>query len=200
MFSSRPDKDYKLITLPQNGQRQKIEVVEFFSTRVRIAPISSRVDDLKRKPRMRTSAWSPWSSRKGRRLPSSSTPWKPWAEKMHRKVYDAIRKENQQLFTDQAVIDWAAKQGLDKAKFEQIYNSFGVDTKVQRSVAMGRAYGVQFTPAIAVGGKYWTGPSMVVNANGNADLPLFFNMVDQLIAMERGKSAATTGSPAKKKG
>jgi hypothetical protein len=41
---------------------------------------------------------------------------------------------------------------------------------------------------------------MVVNANGNADLPLFFNMVDQLIAMERGKSAATTGSPAKKKG
>ena len=200
------DKDYKLITPPQKTDSgKKVEVVEFFSYACpHCADFQPALDDwLKRKPKDADFRMVPMVFKESWKAPAKlfyTLEAMGALEKMHRKVYDAIHKENQQLFTDQAVIDWAAKQGLDKAKFEQIYNSFGIDTKVQRSVTMGRAYGVQFTPAIAVGGKYWTGPSMVVNANGNADLPLFFNMVDQLIAMERGKSAATTGSPAKKKG
>ena len=190
---------------PVDAPAGKVEVVEFFSYACpHCADFQPALDDwLKRKPKDADFRMIPMVFKESWKAPAKlfyTLEAMGALEKMHRKVYDAIHKENQQLFTDQAVIDWAAKQGLDKAKFEQIYNSFGIDTKVQRSVAMGRAYGVQFTPAIAVAGKYWTGPSMVVNANGNADLPLFFNMVDQLIAMERGKSAATTGSPARKKG
>jgi thiol:disulfide interchange protein DsbA len=118
-------------------------------------------------------------------------------ERYHMKVYDAIHRQNQQLFTDQAVTDWAVKQGIDKTKFEQIYQSFGIDTKVQRAAAMGRTYGVQFTPSVAVNGKYWTGPSMVMSPNGGLDIPRFFEVVDRLVAMERGKPAAA-GSTKKK--
>ena len=110
------------------------------------------------------------------------------------KVFEAIHKQNQALFTDQAVIDWVVKQGMDKTKFEQVYNSFGIDAKVQRAAAMGRAYGVQFTPSIAVNGKYWTGPSMVTNPNGGLDIPRFFEVVEMLVSMERGKPAATSAT------
>ena len=198
------DKDYKLVTPPQKPESGKnIEVVEFFSY---ACPHCADFDPdlqvwLKRKPKDAEFRMVPMVFRESWKAPAKlfyTLEAMGAVEKLHRKVYDAIHKENQQLFTDQAVIDWAAKQGLDKAKFEQLYNSFGIDAKVQRAVAMGRAYGVQFTPAMAVGGRYWTGPSMVVNASGAADLPRFFQVVDQLIAMERGKPAAA--SAGKKKG
>ena len=114
-------------------------------------------------------------------------------------MFQAIHVGHNPTNKEDLILDWAGQQGLDKAKFEQLYNSFGIDTKVQRGVAMGRAYGVQFTPAIAVEGKYWTGPSMVLNANGGADLPRFFQVVDQLIGMERGKHAAAAGGTGNKK-
>jgi len=149
------DKDYKLITPPQKTDSgKKVEVVEFFSYACpHCADFQPALDDwLKRKPKDADFRMVPMVFKESWKAPAKlfyTLEAMGALEKMHRKVYDAIHKENQQLFTDQAVIDWAAKQGLDKAKFEQIYNSFGIDTKVQRSVTMGRAYGVQFTPAIA---------------------------------------------------
>jgi thiol:disulfide interchange protein DsbA len=199
------DKDYKLITPPQKPESgKKIEVIEFFSYACpHCADFQPALDDwLKRKPKDAEFRMVPMVFKESWKAPAKlfyTLEAMGVLDKMHRKVYDAIHKENQQLFTDQAVIDWAAKQGLDKAKFEQLYNSFGIDTKVQRGVAMGRAYGVQFTPAIAVEGKYWTGPSMVLNANGGADLSRFFQVVDQLIGMERGKHAAAAGGTGNKK-
>ena len=135
------------------------------------------------------------SATTGSRWPSSTTRWRRWAllDKYHVKVFEAIHKDRaSSCSTDQAVIKWAAKQGIDAGKFDQVYNSFGIDAKVQRAVAMGRAYGVQFTPALAVNGKYLTGPSMVTSPDGGLDMPRFFEVVDQLIVMERGKRAATT--------
>ena len=197
------DKEYKLITPPQRTESgKKIEVIEFFSYACpHCADFEPSLQDwVKRKPKDVEYRAVPMVFRDA---------WRPLAklyftleqmglvDRYHMKVFDAIHKQNQQLFTDQAVVDWAAKQGVDKAKFEQIYNSFGIDTKVQRAAAMGRAYGVQFTPSIAVNGKYWTGPSMVAGASGGLDLLRFFDVVDRLIAMERGKPAAA-GSTKKK--
>jgi hypothetical protein len=39
---------------------------------------------------------------------------------------------------------------------------------------------------------------MVISPNGGLDMPRFFEVVDQLVAMERGKPAAAGGT--KKKG
>lgn len=197
------DKEYKLINPPQKTETgKKIEVIEFFSYACpHCADFEPLMQDwLKRKPKDVDYRAVPMVFREN---------WKPLAklyftlelmgvvDKYHMKVYDAIHKQSQQLFSDQAITDWVLKQGIDKAKFEQVYNSFGVDAKVQRAAAMGRAYGVQFTPSIAVNGKYWTGPSMVISASGGLDVPRFFEVVDQLVAMERGKPAVV-GAPKKK--
>jgi thiol:disulfide interchange protein DsbA len=197
------DKEYKVINPPQKTESGKqIEVTEFFSYACpHCADFEPFLQDwVKRKPKDVAFRMVPVVFRDS---------WKPLAklfytleamgalERHHMAVFDAIHKQNQALFTDQAVIDWAAKQGLDKNRFAQTYNSFGVDAKVQRSVAMGRAYGVQFTPSMAVNGKYWTGPSMV-SSGGGLDMGRFFAVVDQLIAMERGKPAAAAASVRKK--
>jgi thiol:disulfide interchange protein DsbA len=188
------DREYKLISPPQKTDSGKqIEVVEFFSYACpHCADFEPFLQD--------------WVKRRPKDVAFRSVPlvfrdsWKPLAklfysleamgvlERYHQRVFDAIHKQNQTLFTDQAVIDWAVKQGLDKAKFEQTYNSFGVDAKVQRAMAMGRAYGVQFTPAMAVAGKYWTGPSMAQGPGGGVDVGRFFAVVDHLIGLERAKA------------
>jgi thiol:disulfide interchange protein DsbA len=191
------DKEYKLINPPQKTESGKqIEVVEFFSY---ACPHCSDFE-----PYLQS-----WERRKPKDVAFRMVPmvfrdsWRPLAklfytleamgvlDKYHQAVFDSIHKQKQELFTDPAVIDWAVKQGMDKAKFEQVYNSFGIDAKVQRGVAMGKAYGVQFTPAMAVNGKYWTGPSMVASA-GSLDMNRFFSVVDELIAMERGPAAPKT--------
>lgn len=189
-------KEYKLITPAQKPEAgKKIEVVEFFSY---ACPHCAEFEPtlqawLKHKPKDVEYKMVPLVFREQ---------WKPPAklyytleamglvDKYHQRVYDSIHKENKELFTDQAVKDWAKGVGIDAAKFNQVYDSFGIDAKMQNSVTMGKAYGVQFTPAIAVNGKYWTGPSMVVNPDGGLDYSRFFNVVDQLIDMERGKPAS----------
>jgi thiol:disulfide interchange protein DsbA len=198
-FGQQPpvrDKEYKLINPPQKTESgNKIEVVEFFSYAcghcAHFEPVLQ--DWIKSKPKDVEVRMVPMVFRDN---------WKPLAKlyysleamgvlkQHHQAVYDAIHKQNQALSTDSAIIDWAAKRGLAKPKFEQVYNSFGVEAKVQRAISMGRAYGVQFTPSMAINGKYWTGPSMVVDPSGAPDIGRYLQVLEQLIAMERGRSAA----------
>jgi thiol:disulfide interchange protein DsbA len=197
------DKDYKLISPVQKpADPKKIEVLEFFSYACpHCAEFEPALQDwLKRKPKDVEFRMVPMVFRES---------WKPLAklyytleamgelERVHQKVFDAIHKESQQLFDDQAVAKFAAAQGLDATKFGQIYNSFGMDAKVQRAVALSKAYGVMFTPSLAVNGKYYTGPSMTAG-NGAVDYNRFFQVLDQLIAMERGKPAAAPAGGKKK--
>ena len=197
------DKEYKLINPPQKpANPKKIEVIEFFSYACpHCADFEAPLQDwLKRKPKDVDYKAVPVVFRDS---------WKPLAklyytldtmgllDKYHDKVFAAIHKEGQQLFDDEAIIKWAGQQGIDADKFTQIYNSFGVDAKVQRAMAMGRAYGVQFTPSLAVNGKYYTGPSMVTGPAGGVDILRFFGVVDQLIGMERKRAAAPAAGKAK---
>ena len=198
-----PDKEFKLISPPQKpANPKKIEVIEFFSYACpHCADFDAPLQD--------------WLKRKPKDVDYKAVPvvfrdtWKPLAklyytletmgllDKYHDKVFDAIHKGGQQLFDDQAIIKWAGQQGIDADKFAQIYNSFGVDAKVQRAMATGRAYGVQFTPSLAVNGKYYTGPSMVTAAGGGVDMLRFFGVVDQLIGMERKRAVAPAAGKAK---
>jgi thiol:disulfide interchange protein DsbA len=52
-----------------------------------------------------------------------------------------------------------AAQGVDRAKFESVYDSFGVVSKSGRADQLVSAYKVQGTPSIAVGGRFITSPS-----------------------------------------
>ena len=52
------------------------------------------------------------------------------------------------------------KNGVDRKRFEEEYNSFSVDSMVRKAKKKQAAYKIQGVPSIAVNGKYLTSGSM----------------------------------------
>lgn len=77
----------------------------------------------------------------------------------HQKVFDAMHVEHQRLASDDEVFDWAAKNGIDRARFIDTYRSFGIQARLRRSNSMMDAYQVQFWPMIVIDGRWQTSPS-----------------------------------------
>ena len=124
---------------------------------------------------------------------------------MHKKVFNAIHVQRQSVDKDATILDFAVKQGLDKAKFADAYNSFGVQSKVNRATQLQNAYKVEGVPMIAVDGRFVTAPSIVGKAMGNVpEAELFaatLQVVDALIvkaAAEKNKTAAPPAQAKKK--
>jgi thiol:disulfide interchange protein DsbA len=78
---------------------------------------------------------------------------------LHGKVFNAIHEEKKRLFTKPDIVAWVAAQGVDRAKFESVYDSFGVVSKSGRADQLVTVYKVQGTPSMAVGGRFLTSPS-----------------------------------------
>src|ERR1700754_2042076 len=53
-----------------------------------------------------------------------------------------------------AIAAWVEKNGLDKKKFVDTFNSFSVQSKVNRGNQLAQAYGVTGVPELGVGGRY----------------------------------------------
>jgi thiol:disulfide interchange protein DsbA len=81
-------------------------------------------------------------------------------EKLHTKVFAAIHGEKQNLATGEAITEWVGRQGVDKAKFVEQYNSFSVVTKAGRASKLQNAYKVEGVPALGVAGRFYTDGSM----------------------------------------
>jgi len=77
-------------------------------------------------------------------------------EELHKKVFYAIHVEKQVLNTLPVIAEWVEKQGIDKAKFTEAYNSFPVATKTRKATLLQDAYRVDGVPALGVAGKYYT--------------------------------------------
>ena len=84
-------------------------------------------------------------------------------EELHKKVFYAIHVEKQALNTADLVAAWAEKQGLNKAKFVEMYNSFSVSTKTRKATQLQDSYQVDGVPALGVGGRYFTSGSLAKN-------------------------------------
>ncbi len=80
-------------------------------------------------------------------------------EQYHQKAFDAIHIEHNRLATEEAAFDWAQKAGIDRAKFIDAWNSFGVQAKLRRANAMMAAYRVDQWPMVAIDGRFMTSPS-----------------------------------------
>ena len=78
-----------------------------------------------------------------------------------------IRDRRQPLDTDKQIADFIAKQGVDTKKFAETYNSFGIQSKVQRATQLQAAYKVDGVPMIAIDGRYITSPSIIGASLGN---------------------------------
>lgn len=86
-------------------------------------------------------------------------------EALHAQVMHTWHVERKRLASDKDNLDWALKNGLDKAAFEGAYQSFGVQTRLKNLPRLAASYQVDSTPTLIVGGRYLTNPSMVAGAN-----------------------------------
>jgi thiol:disulfide interchange protein DsbA len=99
--------------------------------------------------------------------------------RLHGKVFDAYHIENLNL-NDPAVLgDWIAKQGVDRKKFESIYNSFSTQSKVMKGARLATAYGITGVPAFIIDGKYATSMALARSE------PRLFEILDELIEKAR---------------
>jgi hypothetical protein len=74
---------------------------------------------------------------------------------MQPKVFNAIHAQRQNVNGDANIIAWATANGLDGAKFKEVFTSFGVASKAKRASQMTDAYKVAGVPAMAVAGRWY---------------------------------------------
>lgn len=103
-------------------------------------------------------------------------------ERLIEQVFDTIHDERNNLASEAAVLAWAKDKGLDGEQFQKTYRSFGVKTAMSKAERQINDYGVDSVPALAVGGRYYTAPSMA-GSNANA-----MRVVDALIQKVRSET------------
>ncbi|MFM9880337.1 MAG: thiol:disulfide interchange protein DsbA/DsbL [Burkholderiaceae bacterium] len=84
-------------------------------------------------------------------------------DELHRKVFYAIHVEKIQLNKEELILAWMQKQGVDKAKFSEIYNSFGVNAKASKAKQLQDAYKVSGVPAMGIAGRFYTDGQLAQN-------------------------------------
>ena len=104
------------------------------------------------------------------------------------KIFNAIHQEHLSLDTPDSMAAFLAKQGLDKAKFLGVYNSFSVQSKCMQAVKLSEAYHIDGVPSIGVGGRFLTSPSIAgQGAPENMALQQGVVVADYLIGRIRSK-------------
>jgi protein dithiol oxidoreductase (disulfide-forming) len=82
------------------------------------------------------------------------------ADELHKKVFYAIHVEKRALNTQASIGEWLATQGVDRAKFDEIYSSFAVQTKATRATKLQNDYKVSGVPALGIAGRFYTDGSL----------------------------------------
>lgn len=81
-------------------------------------------------------------------------------DKLHDKVYEAIHTDKVDLTKDEVLFNWIAKQGIDRQKFIDAYNSFSVQNQVAKSTQISKDYNLSGVPTVVVDGRYLTSGRM----------------------------------------
>jgi thiol:disulfide interchange protein DsbA len=102
-------------------------------------------------------------------------------EELHNKVFVAIHQERMPLQREEQIADWAEKQGVDKAKFKELYNSFSVSSKARRAIQLQNQFKVTGVPALGIHGRWYTDAELARN------MERALQVTDHLIAEARKK-------------
>jgi thiol:disulfide interchange protein DsbA len=113
------------------------------------------------------------------------------ADEFQPKVFKAVHVDRIRLSRDDAIIDWVAKNGVDRAKFLETWNSFGVVTKLRRLPQVMGNYKVDSVPTIIIDGKYQTSPAHVNNSVKAANEQQLFQGTMQVMDALVAKAAKT---------
>ena len=100
---------------------------------------------------------------------------------LHTQVFNALQVERLDLSSEKAITAWAVSKGVDASKFGAAFNSFGAQARLGQSTKLAEAYRADGVPALGVGGRFLTSPSM---AGG---MPQALAVTDHLIKLARSK-------------
>jgi protein dithiol oxidoreductase (disulfide-forming) len=105
-------------------------------------------------------------------------------DRLHQAVYRSYHVDRESLNTVQGTLEWAARNGIDPARWRAAYNSPEIDKQVERSLAYTRSHEVQGTPSLVVDGRYITSSGM------SESMPGVITILDDLIVIARARRAA----------
>ena len=103
-------------------------------------------------------------------------------DELHTKIFRAIHVEHIPVDKENVIVEWLGHQGVDTAKFRELYNSFAVSAKARRATQIQDAYKVQGVPAIGIAGRWYTDGDLA----GNMDRAL--QITDFLVARARSNT------------
>jgi protein dithiol oxidoreductase (disulfide-forming) len=195
-----PGKDFRLVNPPQpTTSGKQVEVTEFFyygcpfcndlQAPLRVWLKRKPADvDFQREPAVFQDAWLPLTAAYHAFEAMGIT------HKLHYELFSAIHDQRtlqlKELIRDQKpLFDWVASQGVDRKQFMDVYNSFGVRSRTNRSMEMTRNYDIPGTPALVIDGKYLIMLSHAMKANNEVDYERFTQILDRVIAMARKERA-----------
>jgi len=190
-----PGKDYRVLNpaQPTDGGKQ-VEVLEFFwygcphcnslqpPLRVWLKQKPADVE-FRRVPAVLNNSWLPLT-RAYYALDAMGV-----VDRLHYDVFAAIHEQRVRLSDEKVLFDWVARHGVERQKFIDTYNSFGVRSRTNRSIEMTRSYDIPGTPALVVDGKYLIMVSMAMKPDNSVDYEGFNRLLDRVIAMARKERA-----------
>ena len=77
-------------------------------------------------------------------------------EELHRKAFQAIHVERQRLEKEDEILAFMTKNGVDAAKFKEVFSSFTVSTKAKQASRLVDAYKIDGVPALGIHGRFFT--------------------------------------------
>ncbi len=77
-------------------------------------------------------------------------------EAMHPKVFAAIHQQRMRLDKEADLVAFMNANGVDGAKFAELFKSFSVQSKARQASQLAKAYGIDAVPTIGVQGRYVT--------------------------------------------
>ena len=100
-------------------------------------------------------------------------------DEVHNLIFEEIHLEDNRLNTEQQMVDFLGKHGIDTNKFMEKYNSFGTEARVKKASNLAKKYQINSVPTIIVNGKYLTSGSYVSSYDE------LYSVINLLIERER---------------
>ena len=100
-------------------------------------------------------------------------------DQVHNLIFEEIHLEDNRLNTEQQMIDFLGKHGIDTDKFLEKYNSFGTEARINKASNLAKKYQIDSVPTIIINGKFLTSGSYVSSYDE------LYSVVNLLVERER---------------
>ena len=100
-------------------------------------------------------------------------------QRLHWPVYDNFHFDGVKLNDEKVMLDWVARNRIDRDKFAEIYKSDEVKARVEGARALNKSYDVRGVPTFIIDGKYLTSARLT---GGTRQM---MQAVDQLVKQAR---------------